>query len=89
MSYDPQRSASFDFGELFSRKQMNYTHLADYEPKMEIPADAFEGWQHFNEYHICWICGNQGHESDMIRNKLHYWVHEFCQDAINLNTENI
>ena len=69
MSYDPLRSASFDFGEHHSREHINF-----YPPDFEI------GFKYFKDFHTCIFCGTQEHESKLIRNEESYWIHQECDD---------
>ena len=83
MSYDPSLSPSFDHGAFANREHINHNPTEiEYKPT-EYPDDFADGWEHYQQYHICWHCGKQGHESSMERNALHYWIHTECQEYIN------
>jgi hypothetical protein len=82
MSFDPERSMSFDHGERALREHVNYNPPIELQDN-NYPDDFAEGWEHYQQYHICWHCGRQGHESSMERNALHYWIHTECQNDIN------
>ena len=62
-----------------------------YEPIQHegYPDDYAEGWEYYNQFHICWICGEQGHEDSMTRNNLHYWVHKNCVSSIETTIKNL
>ena len=87
MSYDKSDSMSVDFGARANREHINYKGCK--LDLSETPPDAYEGFEHFNQYHICWHCGEQGHENGMQRNKLHYWVHIECEIYINELTKKL
>jgi hypothetical protein len=59
------------------RMEERQAELNDYPPEMA------DDWEEVKQYHICWHCGEQGHENGMMRNKLHYWVHIECEIYIN------
>lgn len=44
-----------------------------------IPDDAYEGMEYYNHIHLCWLCHEQGHEDEMVRNLAGYWVHARCE----------
>jgi hypothetical protein len=73
MSFDPDRSASKDFGE-------HYLHTINkrdyYPPDFEI------GYQYFKNQHGCMFCGNVDDESNLILCKDGNWRHEVCNEML-------
>jgi hypothetical protein len=79
MSYDPDRSASQDFGE-------HHLHIIN---KQEFYPPDFEiGYQHFKSYRHCFYCGNQDHESNLILCDDKQWRHPCCDKQLKEINEN-